>query len=73
MYGYHQNDGDSEMETNSASTFMSKLGNIVFSLVGKEALDFWQNMVAGRMLIKEDIHPLTRNVMGEALRSMRNN
>ena len=71
--GYHQNDGDSEMETNSASTFMSKLGNIVFSLVGKEALDFWQNMVAGRMLIKEDIHPLTRMVMGEALREMRNN
>lgn len=69
--GYHQNDEDSEMETNSASTFMSKLGNIVFSLVGKEALDFWKNMVEGRMLIKEDIHPLTRKVMGEALRSMR--
>lgn len=36
-----------------------------------EAVDFWRKMVDGRMLIKEDIHPLTRKTMGEALRKMR--
>jgi hypothetical protein len=30
-------------------------------------------MVTGKMLIKEDIHPLTRKTMGEALRKMREN
>ena len=39
----------------------------------KEAVNFWRNMVGGRMLIKEDIHPLTRKTMGEALRKMRKN
>ena len=38
-----------------------------------EAIDFWKNMVIGKMLIKEDIHPLTRKTMGEALRKMRKN
>lgn len=38
-----------------------------------EAIDFWKNMVTGKMLIKEDIHPLTRKTMGEALRKMRKN
>ena len=37
----------------------------------KEAVEFWRHMVNGRMLIKEDIHPLTRKVMGDALRKMR--
>ena len=37
-----------------------------------EAVDFWRNMVDGKMIIKEDIHPLTRKTMGEALRKMRN-
>ena len=36
-----------------------------------EALDFWRNMVDGKMLIAEDIHPLTRKTMGEALRKMK--
>jgi hypothetical protein len=39
----------------------------------KEAVNFWKNMVTGKMLIKEDIHPLTRKTMGEALRKMREN
>ena len=34
----------------------------------KEAVDFWRQMVDGKMIIKEDIHPLTRKTMGEALR-----
>lgn len=38
-----------------------------------EALDFWRNMIEGKMLIKEEIHPLTRKTMGEELRKMRNN
>lgn len=38
-----------------------------------EAVNFWKNMVTGKMLIKEDIHPLTRKTMGEALRKMREN
>ena len=38
-----------------------------------EAIDFWKNMVTGKMLIKEDIHPLTRKTMGEALRKMKVN
>lgn len=37
----------------------------------KEAVDFWRNMTDGRMIIKEDIHPLTRKTMGEELRKMR--
>jgi hypothetical protein len=37
-----------------------------------EAVIFWRNMVEGKMIIKEDIHPLTRKTMGEALRKMRN-
>ena len=36
-----------------------------------EAVNFWRNMVDGKMIIKEDIHPLTRKTMGEALRKMR--
>ena len=37
-----------------------------------EAVNFWRNMVEGKMIIKEDIHPLTRKTMGEALRKMKN-
>lgn len=37
-----------------------------------EAVNFWRNMVEGKMIIKEDIHPLTRKTMGEALRKMEN-
>ena len=119
---YHQKGDDSELKINTASNYMSRLGNNAFSFVGKdsekvnsredamnsiekskgtddewrqrhwkdtdgttfrgrkenrkrktsEAVDFWRNMVDGRMLIKEDIHPLTRKTMGEALRKMRN-
>ena len=61
---------------------MSKLGNRAFSFVEDakeeirekkmmEALDFWRNMTAGKMLIKEELHPLTRKTMGEELRKMR--
>lgn len=119
--GWHQKGEDNELHIDTASNYMSRMGNKAFSFVGDdaekvgsreeamdsiersrgtddewnqrywrdndgtsfggrknnrkrnigEALDFWRNMVAGRMLIKEDIHPLTRKVMGEALRSMR--
>ena len=37
-----------------------------------EAVNFWRSMVDGKMIIKEDIHPLARKTMGEALRKMRN-
>lgn len=37
-----------------------------------ETVNFWRNMIDGKMIIKEDIHPLTRKTMGEALRKMRN-
>ncbi len=43
------------------------------SIYHKEALDFWRDMIVGRMLIKEDIHPLTRKTMGEELRKMKKN
>ncbi len=43
------------------------------SIYHKEALDFWRDMIGGRMLIKEDIHPLTRKTMGEELRKMKKN
>ena len=50
---YHQKGDDSEMKTNTASNYMSRMG------------------VDGKMIIKEDIHPLTRKTMGETLRKMR--
>lgn len=118
---YHQKGEDSEMKTDTASNYMSRLGNKAFSFVGKdaekvnnrkeamdsiekskgtddewrqrywrdndgttfkgrkenrkakmmEAVGFWRNMTASKMLIKEDIHPLTRKTMGEELRRMR--
>ena len=37
----------------------------------REAVDFWRKIVGSKMLIKEDIHPLTRKTMGETLRKMR--
>ncbi len=82
---YHQKGEDSELKTSIASNYMSRMGNKAFSFVGKdaekvknrknkmsEAVNFWRNMVDGKMIIKEDIHPLTRKTMGEALRKMRN-
>jgi hypothetical protein len=82
---YHQKGEDSELKTSTASNYMSRMGNKAFSFVGKdaekvknrknkmsEAANFWRNMVDGKMIIKEDIHPLTRKTMGEALRKMRN-
>lgn len=36
-----------------------------------EAIDFWRNMIDGKIIMKEDIHPLTRKTMGEELRKMR--
>lgn len=82
---YHQKGEDSELKTSTASNYMSRMGNKAFSFVGKdaekvknrknkmsEAVNFWRNMVDGKMIIKEDIHPLTRKTMGEALRKMRN-
>lgn len=118
---YHEKGDDSSLNLNTASNYMSRMGNHAFSFVGndsenvkdrkeamdsiertkgtddewrqrhwndndrtsfrgrkqnrkekmKEAVDFWRHMVSGRMLIKEDIHPLTRKTMGEALRKMR--
>lgn len=117
---YRQKGDDSELKTNTASNYMSRLGNKAFSFVGKdaekvkdrkeamdsieksrgtddewkqrhwtdndntsfhkrkenrkqqmkEAVNFWRNMTDGKMLIKEEIHPLTRKTMGEALRKM---
>ena len=118
---YHQKGDDSELRTNTASNYMSRMGNRAFSFIGKdaesvgnrkeamdsiektrgtddewrqrywddkdsttfrdrkenrkakmkEAVNFWRNMTDGRMLIKEDIHPLTRKTMGEELRRIR--
>lgn len=33
-----------------------------------EAVNFWRNLVNGKMMIKENIHPLTRKTMNEAIR-----
>ena len=33
-----------------------------------EAVSFWRNLVNGGMMVEEEIHPLTRKTMGEALR-----
>lgn len=118
---YHQKGEDSETKINTASNYMSRMGNKAFSFISKdaekvnnrkeatdsieksrgtddewrqrywrdndgtsfrgrkenrknkmsEAVNFWRNMVDGKMIIKEDIHPLTRKTMGEALRKMR--
>ncbi len=119
---YHQKGEDSELKINTASNYMSRMGNKAFSFINKdaekvnnrkeamdsieksrgtddewrqrywrdndgtsfrrrkenrknkmsEAVNFWRNMVEGKMIIKEDIHPLTRKTMGEALRKIRN-
>ena len=118
---YHQKGEDSETKINTASNYMSRMGNKAFSFIGKDAekvnsrkeamdsieksrgtddewrqrywrdndgtsfrgrkenrknkmsevVNFWRNMVDGKMIIKEDIHPLTRKTMGEALRKMK--
>ena len=79
---YHQKGEDRELKTGTSSNYMSRLGNRAFSFVEDakeeirekkmmEALDFWRNMTAGKMLIKEELHPLTRKTMGEELRKMR--
>lgn len=118
---YHQKGEDSETKINTASNYMSRMGNKAFSFISRdaekvnnrkeatdsieksrgtddewrqrywrdndstsfrgrkenrknkmsEAVNFWRNMVDGKMIIKEDIHPLTRKTMGEALRKMR--
>ena len=80
--GYHQKGDDSKLKSGTSSNDMSRLGNRAFSFVEDaekeirekemmEVLDFWRDMTEGRMLVKEDIHPLTRKTMGEALRKMR--
>ena len=80
--GYHQKGEDHELKSGTSSNDMSRLGNRAFSFVEDaekeirekemmEVLDFWRDMTEGRMLVKEDIHPLTRKTMGEALRKMR--
>ena len=79
---YHQKGEDRELKTSTSSNYMSRLGNRAFSFIEDakeelrekkmmEALDFWRNMTAGKMLIKEELHPLTRKTMGEELRKMR--
>ena len=80
---YHQKGEDDESRTDSSSNSMSRLGNQAFSFVGNDAeeeirekkmmsaLDFWRNIIEGKMLIKEELHPLTRKTMGEELRKMR--
>lgn len=57
---YHQKGEVSELKTDTASNYMSRLDDV-----------FWRNLIDGKMLIKEDIHPLTRKIMGEELRKMR--
>lgn len=54
---------------NDGTTFRGRKDNRKSKM--KEAVGFWRNMVDGKMLIKEDMHPLTRKTMGEALRKMR--
>lgn len=34
-----------------------------------EAVTFWRNIVNGRMMVIENMHPLTRKTMNEAIRS----
>ena len=79
---YHQKGEDRELKTGTSSNDMSRLGNRAFSFVEDakeeirekkmmEALDFWRNMTVGKMLIKEELHPLTKKTMGEELRKMR--
>lgn len=71
---------------NTTSNYMSRLGDKAFSFVGEiaekaencakamlEFVNFWRKITEGRMLIKEDIHPLTRLVMGQTLRRMKEN
>lgn len=38
----------------------------------KEAVTFWRNMTCGQMMISEDLHPLTKKVMSEAIRRYKN-
>jgi len=118
---YHEKGDGSSPQINTASNYMSRMGNHAFSFVGKdsekvknrkeamdsiertrntddewrqrhwsdndrtsfagrkqirkdkmkEAVDFWRHMINGKMLIKEDIHPLTRKTMGEELRKFK--
>jgi uncharacterized protein YggL (DUF469 family) len=118
---YHKTGEESTLKTNTASNYMSRLGNKAFSFIGqdsektkgrKEAMDsisksqgtddewkqrywtdndkntftsrkeqrkqrlteavsFWRKLTDGKMLVKENIHPLTRKTMGEGLRKIR--
>lgn len=120
---YHQKANPSILKTDTASNYMSRMGNKAFSFIGKDAervadrkeamdsiektrgtddefkqrywkdndsttfqkrkenrkqqmmefVSFWRQMTEGGMLIKEDIHPLTRMVMGQMLRNSRKN
>lgn len=119
---YHENGDDSELKIDTASNYMSRIGNKAFSFISpdaektddkksamdsiekskgtedeyrqrywkdndktsfrdrkerrrnenkerlSEAVEFWRNITIGRMLISEDMHPLTRKTMYEELK-----
>ena len=80
--GYHQKGEGRELKTGTSSNYISRLGNRAFSFVEDaeeetreknlmEALDFWRNLTEGKLLVKEELHPLVRRTMGEELRKMR--
>ena len=75
--GYHQKCEESQLPTNTALSYMSSVGNQAFCYCRKdmgisnmmEAVGFWRNIIAGGMMVKEEIHPLTRKCMYESLRA----
>ena len=75
--GYHQKCEESQLPTNTALSYMSSVGNQAFCYCRKdmgisnmmEAVGFWRSHVNGKMIVKEDFHPLTRKTMYESLRA----
>lgn len=75
--GYHQKCEESQLSTNTALSYMSSVGNQAFCYCRKdmgisnmmEAVGFWRSHVNGKMIVKEDFHPLTRKTMYESLRA----
>lgn len=75
--GYHQKCEESQLSTNTALSYMSSIGNQAFCCSRKDmgisnmmdTVGFWRNIIAGGMMVKEEIHPLTRKCMYESLRA----
>ena len=75
--GYHQKGDGNQLPTNTALSYMSSIGNQAFCYCRKdmgisnmmEAVGFWRSHVNGKMIVKEDFHPLTRKTMYESLRA----